>query len=366
MDFRAQVVFGSVQISKTLFNFITPYLGYKAIICDKDTDFEWGTSRSVSFRGNAYPMGMDYKSAGNDGAAKLYHEVYGGLGIFRQFITLGAAYNFITEHAGVNVSVKLSGIGPYQTPESRPAAEKPPKKSISKEEKELREAEESLRKEEASLAQSEEQRERDQKLAERREELRKRQEEVAEKSRAEALERAAREKEARKAAEAERAAKKAELNEKRSAVVYTGGIKYGDLLLRAGLGLGVPLRGRTTLPPLMVTADYALPLFGQPFTVGGMAAVSGETGGYDSTHISAAFRLAWHPGFLAGTLPHPLDLYAAAVLGAGIGIGKKSTANVLPGVLIGAHWFFTDWFGAYMELGYTPLYIFGVGAAFKL
>jgi hypothetical protein len=113
MNFRTGTVFGAVQVSKKL-SIFTPYFGYKGIVCDKDSDFSWGTSRNVQFRGTTYPKGMDYKSGGIDGEPKLYHELYGGTALFGQFITLGIAYNFITEHLGINLSLKINHVGKYR------------------------------------------------------------------------------------------------------------------------------------------------------------------------------------------------------------------------------------------------------------
>jgi signal transduction histidine kinase len=352
MLFRTQTFFGAVQVAKKLFIF-TPFFGYKVIICDKDTDFTWGTSRSVSIQGNAYPLGLDYQSAGNNGDYKFYHEIYGGVSVsflFPQFLTIGAAYNLITEHFGANVAIRLSG-GSSREPDLTPKQPKV-KPAAKTEEDKLAEREAALEKartdREEAAAKTEAEQRRQAELQARRKALAEREAEEARIRQAEAEER------------------RRIIREERMKVLYPAGITYGNLLINGGIGLGLPLRAAASIPPYVAALDYALPLFGQPFTLGGMGSLSTEKGdGYTSTHLSAAFRIAWHPGILRWILPDQLDLYAAGVLGLSIGLGEKTTANFLPGLLTGARWYFDRYVGVYAELGYSPLYIFNLGATLR-
>jgi hypothetical protein len=365
MDFKTQTFFAALQISKKVGNFgrghgrVIPYVGYKAIISDKNTDFEWGTSRSVSFRDEAYPMGMDYESGGIDGGYKFYHEIYGGMAISfftPQLLTVGFAYNFATEHFGVNASVKLANIGFYTPSGAReprePSAkvEREPRRTQAQreaEELDRREAEQAAR--EADLAQAAENERRRQAAAERAAEL-------AQKE----SERRQQEKEAAAERKAARIAGYELVN-------YPAGIDYGNWLINTGLGVGVPFRGKIGVPPLMVSVDYAQPIFKLPFTLGAMAAYSADKSGDLVNNLSLAFRIAYHADWIP-LWEDELDVYAAGVLGFAVRFGEDGgpPAAVVPGVVIGARYFFLDFLGVYAELGYTPLYIFSVGAVFRV
>lgn len=351
IDFRTGAYFGALQVSKRLFNdALIPYIGYKAIICERDTDFEWGTSRSVTFRGKAYTQGMEYRSAGENSGYKFYHEVYGGIGILKQFITVGAAYNFVTEHLGLNLSLKIKPrIGNYEKTGEPKAARKTAAE---------REAER-LAAREAELNQQQSNRQQEERNQDRKAALERRE---AEEREAQA--------EARRKKQEERRARAAERDARNSQVYYTGMLAYRSLIINGGIGIGAPLRTTLLCPPLMVSADYANPLFGLPFTLGGMMGFSAENGGgYQSDNIALAFRLAYHPNFIP-VLPSKLDLYGGLLLGGVLSAGEKTAFYFMPGFMLGARYWLlpiTDrmGLGVYAELGYSPLYIFSIGGTFK-
>jgi hypothetical protein len=302
-------------------------------------------------------MGMDYESAGIDGGYKFYHEIYGGLSIsliLPQLLTVGATYNFVTEHFGVNASVKLANIGFY-TPSvareprtTRPKAEKAPRKTRAE-----REAEE-LNRREAELEAREEDIERAARNEARKQAAAEREAELAQ-----------RESERRRQEKEEAAVRKAVRVAGYELVDYPAYTSYGDLLINAGLGLGVPFRGGIGVPPLMASVDYAQPLFGLPFTLGGMAAYSADKAGGTVNNLSLAFRIAYHADWLP-LWEDKLDVYAAGVFGFAIRFGETSPVALVPGVVLGARYFLLDFLGVYAELGYTPLYIFSVGAVFRV
>ena len=109
VDFRNDSILLAVQVSKNL-PIITPFLGMKAIFSKTDSGFIWETHRPVMVKGEPYPDGVRYKSGGTDGDYYSYFQVYGGLGIdflFEHLITVGGAYNVMTNHFGINLAARL-------------------------------------------------------------------------------------------------------------------------------------------------------------------------------------------------------------------------------------------------------------------
>jgi len=110
VDFRNDSIFFALQASKTLPILLTPYFGMKMIFSKTDSGFTWETHRPVLFRGNPYLSGAIYNSGVNEGDFYTYFQIYGGFGIdlmFPHLITIGAAYNVVTEHFGINLSIRL-------------------------------------------------------------------------------------------------------------------------------------------------------------------------------------------------------------------------------------------------------------------
>lgn len=112
VDFRNDSVFIALQATKKLPIFLTPYFGMKMIFSKTDSVYSWETRRPVMINETPYPEGAIYKSGGNIGEFYTYFQFYGGFGInfiFPHIITIGGAYNVVTEHFGINLSIRLLG-----------------------------------------------------------------------------------------------------------------------------------------------------------------------------------------------------------------------------------------------------------------
>ena len=109
-DFRNDSFFVSVQATKGLPFIFTPYIGFKAIFSKTDSAYSWETKRPVMINGNSYLEGARYESGANEGDFYTYLQVYGGLGIsflFDHLMTLGVAYNVMSNHFCFNLAVRL-------------------------------------------------------------------------------------------------------------------------------------------------------------------------------------------------------------------------------------------------------------------
>jgi hypothetical protein len=166
---------------------------------------------------------------------------------------------------------------------------------------------------------------------------------------------------------------------------YPDSIKSGNIIANAGVGIGTPLYGDMTIPPLILNVDYALPMGGIPFTLGGFFGfnqskyewISGLGYDYTTTYTGTAFgaRLAYHPNFEVKNL----DAYATFALGYYLyGAETKYTGEWLGaktkpanrdtfyfGFNLGARYFFTPVVGVWGELGYSPLSYITAGISVK-
>jgi len=109
VDFRNDSFFLALQVSKKLPILLTPYFGLKLIFSKTDSGFKWETHRPVLINGDPYNSGAIYNSGVKEGDFYTYFQIYGGFGIdllYPHFITAGFAYNVVTEHFGINVSVR--------------------------------------------------------------------------------------------------------------------------------------------------------------------------------------------------------------------------------------------------------------------
>jgi len=110
VQFRNDTYLLAAQVSKD-FPLLKPYFGVKLIFSKTDSGFIWETDRAVILKGGEYPLGVVYNSGGNEGALKAYFQLYGGVGVnilfFPHLITLGGAYNVVTNHFGLNLAVRL-------------------------------------------------------------------------------------------------------------------------------------------------------------------------------------------------------------------------------------------------------------------
>ncbi|MDR2493959.1 MAG: hypothetical protein LBD24_01930 [Spirochaetaceae bacterium] len=175
---------------------------------------------------------------------------------------------------------------------------------------------------------------------------------------------------------------------------YPEPISAGNWLLDIGVGFGLGSNHSIIIPPLLFTFEYALPIGGLPFSLGGLVGFAWShwegkswypTYGYNTTyiqdwfHIPVGFRIAYH--FNWGV--KNLDTYVTTTLGVDImiydGYYKKSDGSkgdsydnnvsgfnwFMFGTHIGARYYFTPVIGAFLELGgYSPHYA-ALGLALK-
>jgi hypothetical protein len=142
---------------------------------------------------------------------------------------------------------------------------------------------------------------------------------------------------------------------------YPAPLDGGNILVDVGLGFTGVDKGSLTIPPLRVSAEYALPVE-VPISVGGLVAIHGaewKVPGWSSTlswtYFTFGARGNWHWGL---DIPW-LDLYTGLFLGYQVvsydlpsGFPEPSYGGFVPGGQLGAHFYFTDMIGALVEFGY--------------
>jgi hypothetical protein len=164
---------------------------------------------------------------------------------------------------------------------------------------------------------------------------------------------------------------------------YAPALANNKILVNAGLGLGPTGGYKRGVPPISVIADFKLPV-NLPITVGGIATLS--TWKYSTgipplysvdvtyTNFGIGARGMYHFNFL-----EKLDAYGGLTIGwvmqnstvktSGISSGSDSSYNGAPfflyGFSTGARYFFTDFIGAYFELGYSGLQYMNFGVTLK-
>jgi hypothetical protein len=166
---------------------------------------------------------------------------------------------------------------------------------------------------------------------------------------------------------------------------YAPGIDAGKVFINTGIGFGFSAYSMG-LPPISVSADFKLPV-NLPITLGGTAAISTWKDSYGSgifennityTNIGFGARGMYHFNFVKN-----LDTYTGLTLGYVVQTAKvkygsyydnlpssfktsyDGTSFFLFGFNLGARYFFTNNFGAYLELGYSGLQVVSLGASFK-
>jgi hypothetical protein len=161
---------------------------------------------------------------------------------------------------------------------------------------------------------------------------------------------------------------------------YPDSMAQGKWTINAGIGFGRPLYGDMVIPPISVSADYALPLGGLPFTVGllgGLTTSEDKYVGYTHSYtgIAIAGRFGYHPDLGVKNL----GVYADIGLGYYIYSGKAEYSSGYGGARIdtfdhdqflwifnlGANYFFTNTIGAFLELGYSAFSYVTAGVSFK-
>jgi hypothetical protein len=110
-NFLTDTVSFSVQMSKSLlFGLLTPFLGVKATWSGTAVDYSWSTPQYVSLGGSVVGNNYAYSSV-KQGKMLLYPQIYGGLGVFGNLVSLGASYDFAAKNFGAHVSVRLAYSG---------------------------------------------------------------------------------------------------------------------------------------------------------------------------------------------------------------------------------------------------------------
>jgi len=149
--------------------------------------------------------------------------------------------------------------------------------------------------------------------------------------------------------------------------------KDGDWILNLGVGLRFPDHSGSDymyIPALRLSFDRNTGLGDKklPFFFGGLVGYSGE--GYPDwwfVHkIITGFRAGYH--FNWGV--EKLDTYAVTTAGwifhAGDFSGHYNRyGSFLFGINAGARYFVSNWFGFWVETGYTPFSFFDIGVSFK-
>ncbi len=164
---------------------------------------------------------------------------------------------------------------------------------------------------------------------------------------------------------------------------YPEAFSAGNIAINAGAGYGKALYGTTVIPPISATVDYALPIAGLPFSVGGLVGFTSSKYSYSSSYygsyeydystIALGARIAYHPNFGI----KKLDTYVGAMVGyylingsasgTGYYANKEydgSNGSFAWGSYIGARYFFMPNLAAFAELGAGFTYA-TLGASFK-
>lgn len=172
--------------------------------------------------------------------------------------------------------------------------------------------------------------------------------------------------------------------EARDLCTYPSAVPAGSFIINTGIGFNVPSYGSMVFPPVIVSLDYALPIGGLPFSIGGTFGIYGSSGENDI--IVASFTDSWLFMSFGGRFAYhfnwaidKFDTYAVTSVGWTVVSGKReihsgdktvvpgyaeTKGHLLWGVSIGARYFFTRNIGAFMELGYGDLSFASLGVSF--
>jgi hypothetical protein len=156
---------------------------------------------------------------------------------------------------------------------------------------------------------------------------------------------------------------------------YPPSVSGGNILVDVGIGFTGAEYGKISIPPLRVSAEYALPVE-VPISVGGLFAFHSTKytwGGDDLawTFFTFGARANWHWNI---NVPW-LDLYSGLILGYQVSSLDYDGPNAsfyenyfelggfMLGGQVGAHLYFTEMLGAFVEFGYP--YWASAGLALK-
>jgi len=157
--------------------------------------------------------------------------------------------------------------------------------------------------------------------------------------------------------------------------IYPQPLEGGSILVDAGAGYALSDHRNASMqiPPIIVSADYCLPV-GLPISIGGLLAFyrfnfNTPLLTYSSTWTYMTFgaRANWHWNLDVSQL----DLYTGVFVGYNFfyddskmqGHGKYVESGMKFGGQAGMHYYFTDSVGAVVEVGYP--FIAKAGVAFK-
>jgi hypothetical protein len=160
---------------------------------------------------------------------------------------------------------------------------------------------------------------------------------------------------------------------------YPGPIEKGSFLIDIGTGLGFSSYGKMVVPPLFASVDYALPIGGIPFTVGGFFGFTARRderfyGDYKYTGYAFGGRFGYHPDLGVKNL----NVYAVGGLGWYIfkGVYESKGGYSYPytdedystfyfSADIGVRYFFTNNVGIFAEVGWSWLTVLKAGLALQ-
>jgi hypothetical protein len=163
---------------------------------------------------------------------------------------------------------------------------------------------------------------------------------------------------------------------------YPSAVPANSWTLDLGIGFNSPAHGDLKLPPISFSADYALPIGGLPFFVGGIAGI--YMSGYDNNYVNYEQKWRYTVLDIGGRFGYhfnwdvdKLDTYALVTLGLDMRFAKVETkwsghsesasdsdTDLFWGFAIGGRYFFTPNIGAFLELGYSALSFATLGVTF--
>ena len=149
-------------------------------------------------------------------------------------------------------------------------------------------------------------------------------------------------------------------------VNYPDIINNGTIFINGGMGFGYALTSKVKLPPVIISADIAIPIAALPISTGIIFAFSTEEGSIDyeetehsSSNFGFAFRLGYHEGWGISRL----DTYLGLTLGA---IMNELRPIFWFGLGIGGRYFFHPRFGINAELKLGNFYNFSLALSCRI
>jgi hypothetical protein len=150
---------------------------------------------------------------------------------------------------------------------------------------------------------------------------------------------------------------------------YPGVFRPGNVVFNLGVGLGSSDYGSTSIPPVQASLDFATPIAGLPFSLGGFFGFTqSEYSTYKYTVMAFGGRINYHFNF---DVPN-LDVYLGLSLGWYTGKWDNSSftaysdkTKVYWDSQLGVRYFFTGNLAAFLELGAGIAYG-KIGVAWKL